>query len=159
MTYALVQGVLFKDPESRTSRSGNPFTMATIRAKDGDAFVFWKVFCFSESQQGELGRLRAGDALACQGSFRAEIYVPPGAEPRVSLTMTADQVLALKQPPKQRKPKESDAGQGDGYSRSGAPNRPAPVEQPAPRPQRAPGDLDRYDPGPADRDLDDTIPF
>ena len=36
-TYALVTGVLFRDPKQLTSKSGRVFVSATVRAKDGDA--------------------------------------------------------------------------------------------------------------------------
>jgi hypothetical protein len=41
--HALATGVLWKSPEQRTAKSGNPFTTATVRVKDGDAtqWVCW----------------------------------------------------------------------------------------------------------------------
>jgi single-stranded DNA-binding protein len=107
---ALVTGVFFRAPEQRTSKAGKPFVTATIRVKDGDASQFWRITAFSESAQAELMRLGEGDALAVQGSFRAELYQPEGGEPKVSLSIIADRVLALRQPPKERKaPKEREA--------------------------------------------------
>jgi hypothetical protein len=35
--YALVTGMLFRAPEQRTSKNGNPFVTATLKAKDGEA--------------------------------------------------------------------------------------------------------------------------
>jgi single-stranded DNA-binding protein len=101
--FALANGALFKAPEQPTSKTGRPFVTATIRAKDGDASQFWRITAFSESAQAELMRLGEGDALAVQGSFRAELYTPEGGETRVSLSIIADHVLALRQPPKARK--------------------------------------------------------
>lgn len=53
----LLSGTLFREPEQRTSKAGNPFVMATIRAKDGDASQWWKMLAFSETAQVELMRL------------------------------------------------------------------------------------------------------
>jgi hypothetical protein len=100
MTYALVSGILFKPPEQRTSKAGRPFAVATLRVKDGEALQWWRVAAFSEPAQAELMRLGDGDACSAQGAFKAELYQPEGGEPKVSLSIVADQVLALRQPPK-----------------------------------------------------------
>jgi single-stranded DNA-binding protein len=100
---ALITGVLFRAPEQRTSKLGKPFVTATIRAKDGETTLWWKVVAFSESAQAELMRLVDGDSLAVQGSFRAELYQPEGGEPKVSPSIIADHVLSLRQPPRERK--------------------------------------------------------
>jgi|SRR5580704_3454618 single-stranded DNA-binding protein len=103
MTYALVSGSLFRAPEQKTSKAGKPYVAATIRAKDGEASQWWKVVAFSESAQAELMCLGDGDACTVQGAFKAELYQPEGGEARVSLSIVADQVLALRRPPKERK--------------------------------------------------------
>jgi single-stranded DNA-binding protein len=101
--FALVSGSLFRSPEQRTSKAGKPSVTATIRAKDGEASQWWKCVAFSESAQAELIRLIDGDSLAVQGAFKVELYTPDGSEPKVSPSIVADRVLALRQPPKQRK--------------------------------------------------------
>jgi single-stranded DNA-binding protein len=109
-TFALVTGALFRAPEQRTSKAGKPFVTATIRAKDGDASQFWRITAFSESAQAELMRLGDGDAVSIQGVFKAELYQPEGSKPKISLSIIADRVLALRQPPRERKaPKEREA--------------------------------------------------
>jgi single-stranded DNA-binding protein len=108
--FAIVTGPLFRAPEQRTSKAGKPFVTATIRAKDGEALQWWRVTAFSESGQAEIMRLADGDGVSVQGSFKAEMHTPEGGEPRVSLSIIADRVLALRQPPKERKaPKEREA--------------------------------------------------
>jgi single-stranded DNA-binding protein len=108
--FALFSGSLFRAPEQRTSKAGRPFVTATIRVKDGDALQWVRVTAFSESAQAELMRVGDGDALSVQGSFKAELYQPDGGETKLSLSIVADQVLVLRQPPKERKaPKERDA--------------------------------------------------
>ena len=105
--HVLLQGSLAKAPESRISRQGNPFVMATLRVSAGNEIQFWRAFVFSESAQAELMRLGEGDSLAVQGSPKFEIYRPEAGEPRVSLSITVDYILALRQPPKERKKRES----------------------------------------------------
>jgi single-stranded DNA-binding protein len=104
--FAIVTGSLFRAPEQRTSKAGKPYVTATIRVKDGDALQWWRVTAFSESAQAELVRLGDGDGVSVQGAFKAELYQPESGEPKVSLSIVADRVLALRQPPKQRKAKE-----------------------------------------------------
>jgi single-stranded DNA-binding protein len=101
MTSALVKGALHKAPEQRTSKNGNPFTMATVRVRNGNETEFWRIFAFSDQARGELDRLGDGDVVAIQGPFEAKIYDAERG-PRVSLSITADHVLALRQPTKER---------------------------------------------------------
>ena len=96
--FALVTGPLFRAPEQRVSKAGKPYVTATIRAKDGDSSQFWRVTAFSESAQAELMRLGDGDSCCVQGAFKAELYQPEGGDPKVSLSIIADYVLALRQP-------------------------------------------------------------
>ena len=138
---ALIQGSLAKAPESRVSRQGNPFVMATLRVSAGNEIQFWRAFVFSESAQVELMRLGEGDALACQGTPKFELFRPDAGEPRVSLSITVDHVLALRQPPKERKKKEP---------------APAPARSEKPAPDRS--SLNRHGDGGEDH-FGDDVPF
>jgi hypothetical protein len=102
---ALVAGSLFRAPEQRISKAGRPFASATLKVKDGEGVQFIRLVIFSESAMAELMRLAEGDALSAQGSFKAELYAKDGDAPKLSLSIVADQILALKQPPKQREAK------------------------------------------------------
>jgi single-stranded DNA-binding protein len=99
--YALVTGTLFRAPEPRASKSGKPFVTATLKAKDGDALQWWRVVAFSEIAQSALQRLGDGDAVTCQGPLKVESYEKDG-ETKLSLSLVADHVLALRQAPKPR---------------------------------------------------------
>ena len=115
MSFVLVSGSIFRAPESRVSKSGKPFVTATLRCKDGDASQWWKILAFSESACAELLRLGDGDAVSAQGQLKAELYEKDG-ETRLSLSVIADHVLALKQPPRQREKKA--AARADTRSRA-----------------------------------------
>jgi hypothetical protein len=67
---------------------------------------------FYETVQAELLRLREGDSLSVQGALKAELYKPEGGEPKLSLSMVADHVLAVRQPPRERAAKGA-AGPND----------------------------------------------
>jgi single-stranded DNA-binding protein len=106
MIVALVSGFIFRKPEYRTSKSGKQFVTAAVRVKDGDGSQFVRVVAFSESAMAELMRLSDGDTVSAQGSFKAELYSKEhGDTPRLSLSIVADHVLPLRQPPKERKAK------------------------------------------------------
>ncbi len=135
----LLQGKLERAPETRVSRNGNQFAISTIRVSAGNELQFWRVFVFSESAQTEIARLGEGDAVAVQGTPKFEIWRPENGEPRVSLSVTADHVLALRQPPRERKPKA---------------DKPATTRESWAAPDRLRDDRPRVN-----DDLDDEMPF
>jgi single-stranded DNA-binding protein len=113
MITALISGSLFRNPERRTSKSGKQFAAATVRVKTGEAMLFIRVMVFSERPMAELMRLSDGDTMSAQGSFKAEIYAKNGGAPKLSLSIIADQILALRRPPKESKPKTPELGLQD----------------------------------------------
>ena len=107
---ALVTGALFRAPELKTAKTGKPYVTATIKVAADNAVDFWSVLAFSESAQAELSRLGEGDKISAQGSFKVEPYTARDGQTRINRILFADHVLALRQPPRDRKPK---AGQAD----------------------------------------------
>jgi single-stranded DNA-binding protein len=101
--FAIVTGSIFRTPERRTSKTGRPYVTSTLKAKDGDTLQFWRVTAFSENAQAELVGLSDGDGVSIQGHFKAELYQPEGGEPKISLSIVADRVLALRQAPQVRR--------------------------------------------------------
>jgi single-stranded DNA-binding protein len=105
--FALVTGTLLKPAEERTSsKTGRTFVSATLKVggETGDA-EFWQITAFSQSVQTELLRLGAGDALSCQGKLKVELWQRDGGEVKISRSIFADQILALKAPPRERRAK------------------------------------------------------
>lgn len=97
MTYALVMGTLFRAAEQKTSANGGKYVTATIKCRAADnRSEFWSVRAFNQATQDELLRLSENDALSAQGVMSASIYTPTGGEPRVSLSLLAENVLAAK---------------------------------------------------------------
>jgi len=101
MTYALVAGTLFHVPEQKTSKAGKPYITATLKVKDGDSSQFWRVTAFSEAVSAELMRLSEGDAVSAQGILKVETY-QKNDETKISLSIIADHILALRQPPREK---------------------------------------------------------
>jgi single-stranded DNA-binding protein len=105
----MVAGALGKQPTQRTSKNGNAYLTASVRVTVGNETEWWNLLCFSESAQAEIMRLEIGERLSCQGGLKIELYRGNDGEARVSRTIIADAVLALRQPPRERKSKAAPA--------------------------------------------------
>lgn len=148
--HALISGTLFRAPERKVSRAGKPYVSATIKCRDGDGSQFWRVTVFSESAGAELMLLADGDGVSAQGAMKVELYRPENGEPRISLAIVADQVLALRQPARKREERPADASSGSTRHTDRATGQ-----------RRVSGHLSPYAPHgayPTDT-LDDEIPF
>jgi single-stranded DNA-binding protein len=117
MIAALASGTLFRAPEQRVSKAGKPFVSSTLRIKDGDESRFVRNVAFSETAQAELMRLADGDALSAQGPLKAETYTAGDGATKISLSLVADHVLALRQPPKRKPKAEADPAAPDARPR------------------------------------------
>jgi single-stranded DNA-binding protein len=94
MIDALIQGRLFGNPQSRTSKNGNPFATAKLRtpmANGESAFV--NVIVFSNSAMTALMALQEGDSAAFAGELKVGVYTDKNGEARPSLDLTAHAVL------------------------------------------------------------------
>jgi single-stranded DNA-binding protein len=121
--FALISGALFRAPELKTAKTGRPYVAASLRVTADNATDYWSVLAFSETAQAELMRLGEGDKISAQGSFKVEPYTARDGQARINRTMFADHVLALRQPPRERKPKASAPdGSAQGASHHGGPN-------------------------------------
>jgi single-stranded DNA-binding protein len=106
---ALITGALFRAPELKTAKTGKPYATATVKVAADNAVDFWSVLAFSESAQAELMRLGEGDKISPQGPFKVEPYTARDGQTRINRTLFADHVLALRQPPRERKPSNAAA--------------------------------------------------
>ena len=61
-------------------------------------------------------RLGEGDKVSVQGSLKVEPYTGRDGQTRINRTVFADHVLALRQPPRERKPRASAFSASDGVS-------------------------------------------
>ncbi len=107
MTIAiLIAGSLFRAPEIKTSGGGKAYVRASVRAAaEGEASEFWTVLAFGDTARAELMRLHDGDKLSVQGKLKLDLYEKDG-QSRIGRTIFADHVLALRAPPRERKPKQ-----------------------------------------------------
>jgi hypothetical protein len=102
--HVLVTGTLFRAAEQKISQAHKRYVTATMKAASVDASnsEFWTVLAFSDTAQSELLRLGAGEKFSVQGGLKLTTFETNG-EMRISRTVFADSVLALRAPPKEKK--------------------------------------------------------
>jgi single-stranded DNA-binding protein len=106
----LVSGSIFKEPVQRTSQSGKRYVVTTLKAAAADnaSSDFWSVLAFGTTAGDELMRLAVGERVTIQGGLKLEIFEKDG-QARISRTVFADHAMALRQPPKEKKPRAAKA--------------------------------------------------
>jgi single-stranded DNA-binding protein len=113
-----VRGTLSRAPESGALKNGAPFVTANLKAKDGERTQFWHVVAFCETVQAELMHLSDGDAVAVQGSLKAELFDKDGETELFGII--AEHALGLRQPGKKRR-KDGSAATHRGDARRPSP--------------------------------------
>jgi Single-strand binding protein family len=105
----LVTGSISKTPEQRKSSTGRNYVFATIEttAADGISSDVWNVLAFGDTAGEELLRLQVGEWLSVQGVLKLDIFSAADGSKKIGRTIFADYVLALRAPPKLRKPREA----------------------------------------------------
>jgi single-stranded DNA-binding protein len=102
----LISGSLFKEPQRKTSQSGRSYVTTTLKAAGADntSSDFWSVLAFGDTAGAELMRLAVGERVTIQGGLKLEIFEKDG-QARISRTIFADHVMALRPPPREKKSK------------------------------------------------------
>jgi single-stranded DNA-binding protein len=102
----LISGSVFREPQRKTSAGGKSYVSTTIKAAAADnaSSDFWSVLAFGDTAGEELMRLAVGERLAVQGSLKLEVFEKDG-QARISRTIFVDHVMALRAPPREKKPK------------------------------------------------------
>jgi len=90
--FGTIKGYLYKGPELKKSKSGNEYSLATLKVKDGTETKFWRVMAFKEATQN-LMRFDENDGVQCEGSIKIDTYEKDGVT-RLSLTLMANSVEA-----------------------------------------------------------------
>ena len=61
--FAMISGRLWRAPEARTTKTGQPFATATVREGERERAVWWSVIGFGEVG-ADLLRLEDGDSVS-----------------------------------------------------------------------------------------------
>jgi Single-strand binding protein family len=102
MIRALVSGILFADPQVRTSKAGTTYCTAKLRADGKDGVSVWcSLIAFGEPAE-RLLTLKANAALSVSGKAELQAWLSKTGEPAAGLSLVVDDLAVLK--PKPRPP-------------------------------------------------------
>jgi single-stranded DNA-binding protein len=103
----MLTGTLAKEPETRTSKAGHPFAVASIRVQTAEGDVFTSITAFG-SLADTLAGLAKGDPVTIIGTGRVTTYQGKDNETKAGLSVTASRIVCLtdhQAPPKAPRPK------------------------------------------------------
>ena len=86
-------------PETRTGKSGKPFTTAKLRIDTGEEQSTWASVIAFANEAERLARLGDGDAVSLSGTAKLQAYIAKSGEPKASLSITVDEVAAIRRKP------------------------------------------------------------
>lgn len=90
----LATGTLHETVTVKTSKSGNPYAIGKLK-EDVVPAAWISISAFGELAE-TLAAMQKDDPLTVSGTLTADIYTPPGKEPRINLSITADNIMTLK---------------------------------------------------------------
>lgn len=108
MIDGLISGKLYGQAKDGTSKNGNPYTTAKVRASEGGETLFVNVIAFSDQARRELLALNDGDSVALTGSLTPKVWTDREGQARPALDMVAAHVMSLY---RMRKKRQSVAGE------------------------------------------------
>jgi Single-strand binding protein family len=106
----LLMGSLLRAPETKTSKSGKNYAVASIKVHNGVESEFWAVLAFGADTIEALLACADGEKVALQGSpkFEASATDDQG-HLKLRRSIFVDSVLTERPKPRKRKPQYDDA--------------------------------------------------
>jgi hypothetical protein len=89
-----ITGAVIKHLGERVSRRGSPFAATVLRVPQDRSTLTWKVLAFGDLKP-PLEALREEDIVSLSGPMRADMYVTPDGEHRLSLQVYAERIERL----------------------------------------------------------------
>mgnify|MGYP003378295134 FL=1 len=100
MIRALLTGILYGEPQARTSKTGSTFATAKVKADGKDGAVLWiSIVAFNDLAE-RLLTLKANNAVALSGKLEVSAYVAKDGSPAAGLSVVCDELAALKAKPR-----------------------------------------------------------
>ena len=95
MIDALVGGTIHGDPRTGTSRNGNPYVTAIVRAacRDGSSILVHAI-AFDRHLCAAIQAMKSGDSITFAGELSVKVYAPPNGEPWPSVDLFVHAVLS-----------------------------------------------------------------
>jgi single-stranded DNA-binding protein len=91
MMHLFCSGELVRDPERKTTKTGNPYATGLVRC-DGDTLV--SVTAFETTLAERLLALKKGDPVSVSGRPQVSAYTDKQGEPRAGLSVTVTGMMA-----------------------------------------------------------------
>ncbi|WP_445730681.1 single-stranded DNA-binding protein [Methylocystis sp. IM2] len=148
-----LSGYVFRDPETRTAKSGKDYAIVTVKDRNGERNDFWRCMIFGDAIAAAM-ELRDGEFCEVTGEPKFELYTDKEGKPRIGLSLLSREI-ARAEPQQKRQAREDaprpPAGQpADWRARQG---RQRTLEE------MAANGGDRHMPARGHAGLDDDIPF
>ena len=100
MIRALLTGVLYAEPQARTSQAGKKYATAKVRADAKEGAAVWcSIIAFGEHAD-RLMMLKANAAVAVSGKLEVNAYANKQGEPAAGLSIVVDELATLKARPR-----------------------------------------------------------
>lgn len=103
MIRALLTGCLHKPAEARKAASGADYARGVVLVDLDDQTTVYAVVSGFGPACERLLALRPGDALSAAGRLRVGLWKPAEGDPRVSMSMLADEIAAVRAAPRPRR--------------------------------------------------------
>ena len=95
MIRALLTGILYGEPQARTSKSGSQFATAKVKADGKDGVVLWISIVAFNDLADRLLTLKANNAVALSGKLEVSAYTTKDGSPAAGLSVVCDELAAL----------------------------------------------------------------
>ena len=102
----LITGKLHGNLSTRPTRNGGAVTFFKLRVANGSTLEFWSAATFSDTVRGEIAELREGGGLSVVGQLTVEEW-EDGDRRGLNRKVLVDRATALKQKPKDARPREA----------------------------------------------------
>lgn len=104
MIDALISGKVYGQPTTRTSKTGNQFVVAKVRAAAGDGeSLFVNVIAFDDAPCTTLMALDDGASVSLSGTLTPRVWTDKNGETKPALDLVASQVLTAYHVTKKRR--------------------------------------------------------
>jgi single-strand DNA-binding protein len=124
-------GRVGRDPDLRTSQSGNPWTALSVAVGEGEEVQWIRVAVFGERAEQLAGQLHKGDRVYVEGRLKLDTWTAQDGKERTGLSVAAWKAEKL----------------GEiGRHKPARPKAPLEGENPAPASTRSAPDVHRRDP-------------
>lgn len=100
MIRALITGILYGQPQTRTSKAGKQYVIAKVRADDKNNTAVWCSLVAFGEQADCLMTLGDGAALAVSGKAKIDGWLNKHGEAKAGLSLVVDEMATLKGKPK-----------------------------------------------------------